>query len=89
MFGCEAFSNIISEKRKKLEKRAKKCIFVGYDSQHRGYRLYSPSYKVVFVSRDVKFNELPKDSTSKEDVDDLKEPLVAPSWLDIDVNKSP
>ena len=32
VFDCEAFSYIISEKMKKLDKRAKKCIFVGYDS---------------------------------------------------------
>ena len=79
VFGCEAFSYIISEKRKKLNQRAKKCIFVGYDSQHRGYRLYSPSYKAMLVSRDVKFNELTDDSTSKEDVVDLKDSSVAPS----------
>ena len=89
MFGCEAFSYIIYEKKKKLDKRAKKCIFVGYDSQHKGYRLYSLSYKGVFISRDVKFNELFEESTSNEDVDDLDEPLVAPSWLDINVDKSP
>lgn len=33
LFGCEAFSYIIFEKRKKLGKRAKKCIFMGHDSQ--------------------------------------------------------
>jgi len=89
VFGCEAFSFIVSEKKKKLDQKAEKCIFVGYDSQHRGYRLYSPSYKVMFISRDVKFNELSKDSTSKEDIDDPEDPSVAPSWLDIDIDKSP
>jgi len=44
MFGCEAFSYVVFEKRKKLAKRAKKSIFVGYDSQYRGYKLFSPSY---------------------------------------------
>ena len=89
MFGCEAFSYIISEKRKKLEKRDEICIFMDYDSQHRGYRIYSPSYKAMFISRDVKFNELPKESTSNEDVDVPEDSLVSPSWLDIDVDKSP
>ena len=78
VFGCEAFSYIVSERRKKLDKRAEKCIFVGYDNQHRGYRLYSPSYRGVFVSRDVKFNELPVESTSNEDDDDLDDSSVAP-----------
>jgi len=89
VFGCEEFSYIISEKRKKLDKRAKKCIFVSYESQHRGYMIYSPSYKAMFISKDVKFNELPEDSTSKEDVDDPEDPSVVCSWLDLDVHKSP
>ena len=85
VFGCEAFSYIISEK-KKLDKRAEKCIFMGYDNQHRGYRLYSPSYRGVFISRDVKFNELPTEPTTNEDVDDSS---IAPNWLDINSDKSP
>jgi len=32
VFGCEAFSYIIFEKRKNLDKRTNKCIFLGYDS---------------------------------------------------------
>ena len=32
VFGCEAFSYIVFEKRKKLDQRVEKCIFVGYDS---------------------------------------------------------
>ena len=36
VFGCEVFSYIIYEKRKNLDKGDEKCIFEGYDSQHRG-----------------------------------------------------
>jgi len=79
VFGCEAFSYIIFDKRKKLEKELKNCIFMGYESQHRGYSLYSPSYKGVFISRDVKFNELLEESASNENVDDLDDSSVAPS----------
>ena len=43
----------------------------------------------MFISKDVKFNELSKESSSNEDVDDLEDSLVAPSWLDIDVENSP
>jgi len=89
MFSCEAFSYIIFDKRKKLDKKSKKYIFVGYDNQHRGYKLYSPSFKGVFVPRDVKFNELLEESTSNEDVDDSNNLSVAPNWLDIDASKSP
>ena len=51
--------------------------------------LYSPSYRGVFISRDVKFNELPVESDSIKDVDDLDASYVAPNWLDINSNKSP
>ena len=39
IFGCDAFAFITSEKRKKLDKKLKKCIFVGYDSQYKSYEL--------------------------------------------------
>lgn len=42
VFGYEAFSYIVFEKRKLYDK-VEKCIFFNYDRQHRGYRLYSPS----------------------------------------------
>ena len=60
VFGCDAYAFVVLEKNKKMDKRFKKCIFIGYDNQHRGYRLYQPSARAIFVSRDVKFNELPK-----------------------------
>ena len=50
--------------------------------------MYSPSYRVVFISKDVKFNELPIKMTSNEDDDDLDDSSVAPNWLDINSNKS-
>ena len=52
---------------------------MGYDSQHRSYKLYSPSYRVIFISRNVKFNEIPNESASNEDVDDLDDFYVVPN----------
>jgi len=57
---------LLLRKGRSWTKEIKKCIFLGYDSHHRGYRIYSPSYKSVFISRDVKFNELPKEFASNE-----------------------
>ena len=39
--------------------------------------MYSPSYRVVFISKDVKFNELPNEYASNEDVDELDDSFVA------------
>jgi len=34
IFGCDAYAFVDLEKRKKLDKRYEKCIFMGYDNQH-------------------------------------------------------
>ena len=45
------------KQRKKLDDKAVKCIFVGYSSESKGYRLYHPQSKRILVSRDVVFVE--------------------------------
>ena len=42
---------------KKLDSKSRKCIFLGYSSETKGYRLYDPKRTRVFLSRDVLFNE--------------------------------
>ena len=50
----------------KLDARAQKGRFVGYDSESKGYRIYWPSKKSVSVERNVVFN--PDDANSTDDV---------------------
>ena len=59
IFGCVAYALIPYEKKKKLDAKSENCIFVGYDSEHKGYRLYTPSSHSIFISRDVEFLEEP------------------------------
>lgn len=40
-----------------LMTEAKKCVFVGYDSRTKGYKLYNPKDGKVIISRDVDFDE--------------------------------
>ena len=56
IFGCPAYSHISQDK---LAPRAHKCIFLGYDSESKGYRLWpvSNSSKKLLISRDVTFDE--------------------------------
>ena len=61
---------------------------MGYDNQHKWYKLYFPSYRRVFISKDVNFNEFSIESASNEDVDDLDDSFVAPNQLDINSDKS-
>ncbi len=57
VFGCIAYAHIPKDERKKLDSKAKKCIFLGYGTETKGYRLYDLKKAKVFYSRDVIFNE--------------------------------
>ncbi|MCO5553831.1 hypothetical protein L7F22_007357 [Adiantum nelumboides] len=55
VFGCLAYAHIPQQLRRKLDDKAVKCIFVGYSSGSKGYRLYNPATNNIFESRDVIF----------------------------------
>ena len=57
VFGCNAYMHVPDEKRKKLDKKSTKCIFVGYPQGKKGYKLYELSTGKMRVSRDVIFVE--------------------------------
>ncbi|MCO5611452.1 hypothetical protein L7F22_065705 [Adiantum nelumboides] len=57
VFGCLAYAHIPQQLRGKLDDKAVKCIFVGYSSGSKGYRLYNPATNKIFESCDVIFAE--------------------------------
>ena len=57
IFGSEAYVNTPKQHLTKLEARAKKMIFVGYESSSSNYRVFDPITKKMTVSRDVTFRE--------------------------------
>lgn len=57
VFGAEAYAYIDKQFRKKMDRKAKKLILVGYQAESRNYRLWSPETDKIVVSRDVFFNE--------------------------------
>ena len=57
VFGCLAYALVPSQQHHKLDDKAKKCIFVGYSAESKGYRLYHPLTDTIIVSRDVVFAE--------------------------------
>ncbi|KAJ2945209.1 hypothetical protein O0L34_g9278 [Tuta absoluta] len=58
VFGCEAHSFIPKEKRSKLDSKTQSCIFVGYSTETKGYRLIDPrNPRAIILSRDVVFIE--------------------------------
>ncbi|CAN1815372.1 Retrovirus-related Pol polyprotein from transposon TNT 1-94, partial [Linum perenne] len=57
IFGCTAFVHVSATHRSKLEPRAIKCVFIGYSTNQKGYKCYSPSTKKLYNTRDVSFFE--------------------------------
>ncbi|MCO5566420.1 hypothetical protein L7F22_020097 [Adiantum nelumboides] len=57
VFGCLAYDHIPQQLRGKLDDKVVKCLFVGYSSGSKGYRLYNPATNKIFESRDVIFAE--------------------------------
>eukprot|EP00253_Pinus_taeda_P033255 PITA_33255 len=56
-FVCVAYAHIPDQLRRKLDNKGEKCILIGYSEESKAYRLYIPSTKKFFVSRDVQFIE--------------------------------
>jgi hypothetical protein len=57
VFGCVAYAQISKAKRKKLDDRGEKCIFIGYSETSKAYKVYNLFTKKVVVSRDIIFSE--------------------------------
>ena len=57
VFGCMVYVHIPDEKRRKLDPKAVKGIFVGYPQGKKGYKIYIPESKKFVASRDVTFME--------------------------------
>lgn len=57
VFGFAAYAHVAKDERHKLDPKTRKCIFLGYGAETKGYRLYDPERGRVFVSCDVIFDE--------------------------------
>jgi hypothetical protein len=58
MFGCIAYVHVLDEKRSKLDPKVKKCIFIGYSLEQKGYRCFNLSIRKLQMNRDVMFDEM-------------------------------
>ena len=57
MFGSIVYVHVIDEKIAKLDDKSDKFIFIGYDLNSKGYKLYNPTNGKTIISQDVEFNE--------------------------------
>ncbi|KAL4369109.1 hypothetical protein GQ457_05G014540 [Hibiscus cannabinus] len=57
VFGSIAYAHVPDQGRLKLDDRSSKYVFIGYDSNSKGYKLFNPSNGRIGISRDVEFDE--------------------------------
>ena len=51
VFGYLAFAHILDARRKKLDDKTRKCVFVGYSSVSKAYKLYDPIKRETRLKR--------------------------------------
>ncbi|KAL0320005.1 UNVERIFIED_CONTAM: Copia protein [Sesamum radiatum] len=66
VFGCLCFATLTKPHKDKFGKRALRCVFLGYCTDHKGFKVYDLDTKQLLISRDVIFHEqhFPFNSTS-------------------------
>lgn len=77
VFGCTAYYHV---KESKLDPRARKAVFLGFERGVKGYRLWCTVTKGIKISRDVTFDEssmMKKASIQKGVFDDVQQVEVA------------
>lgn len=57
VFGCLFYVKTLTKPHDKFAARVSRCIFVGYPRGKKGWRVYNPSTREFYVSREVKFYE--------------------------------
>ncbi|GJT37617.1 retrovirus-related pol polyprotein from transposon TNT 1-94 [Tanacetum coccineum] len=57
IFMSITYLHMPNQRRSKVADRSEKHVFVGYDKQSKGYKLYNSVTRKVVVGRDVEFNE--------------------------------
>ena len=57
VFGCNVYVHVPDQKRRKLDAKAIKGVFVGYPSGTKGYKIFVPESRSMICSRDVQFLE--------------------------------
>ncbi|KAL4038617.1 hypothetical protein IC575_002239 [Cucumis melo] len=57
IFGCACFVLLQPHEHTKLEPRARLCCFLGYGTEHKGFRCWDPLFNRLRISRHVTFWE--------------------------------
>jgi hypothetical protein len=58
IFGCVVYGLVPPQRRRKLDDKSKKGIFIGYSQESSGFRLYNPETQKLTTRRDVVFSRI-------------------------------
>ena len=77
-FGCLAYARVNTSK---LEPRSVKCIFLGFKSGVKGYKLYQPEHRKIIYNRAVIFDEsaMMKSSSLRQETTTIQPPMIDPT----------
>ena len=53
IFGCIAYAHVPDEKRKKLDDKSEKCVFLDFSETSKAYKLFNPQIENIVINRDV------------------------------------
>ena len=87
VFGCKVFCHIPKQLRNKFDKKSIKGIFVGYDINSKGFRIYFDDNNKIQLHRDVTFgNELIV--SENNNISPLENVVILPNQNEITSNEA-
>lgn len=69
VFGSVVYAHVPKQKRRKLDKKATKCVFVGYADHLNCYRVHNPENRSIIVVRDVIFEKVAQSESKKNETE--------------------
>ena len=78
MFGGNCFASTLSNRRKKLDRRARSCVYLGHKLGVKGFVLYDIQTREIFISRNILFHDdiFPFHSASNANSEECIVPMI-------------
>ena len=97
IFSCACYPHLRPYSSHKLDHGTKECIFIGYSTSSKGYLCFDPSFRHIYTSRHVLFNEakfpsstpIPPISQSASPISDISNALWLSNLLYLHASNQP